>query len=33
MLRADQRFPYLNATRENIAVVQSVDGQPVARAG
>jgi Ohr subfamily peroxiredoxin len=33
MLRADLRCPYSNPTRENIAVVQSVDGQPVARAG
>jgi osmotically inducible protein OsmC len=32
MLRADQRCPYSNATRGNITVVLSVDGQPVARA-
>ena len=29
MLRADQRCPYSNATRGNIAVALSVDGQPV----
>jgi lipoyl-dependent peroxiredoxin len=33
MLRADQRCPYSNATRGNITVVLSVDGQPVAQAG
>jgi osmotically inducible protein OsmC len=33
MLRADQRCPYSNATRGNIIVVLSVDGQPVAEAG
>jgi Ohr subfamily peroxiredoxin len=31
MLRADQRCPYSNATRGNIVVALSVDGQPVAR--
>jgi Ohr subfamily peroxiredoxin len=30
MLRADQRCPYSNATRGNIAVTLSVDGQPIA---
>jgi osmotically inducible protein OsmC len=29
MLRADQRCPYSNATRGNIAVTLSVEGQPV----
>jgi Ohr subfamily peroxiredoxin len=29
MLRADQRCPYSNATRGNITVALSVDGQPV----
>jgi Ohr subfamily peroxiredoxin len=29
MLRADRRCPYSNATRGNIAVALSVDGQPV----
>jgi Ohr subfamily peroxiredoxin len=29
MLRADQRCPYSNATRGNIAVTLSVDGQPI----
>jgi lipoyl-dependent peroxiredoxin len=29
MLRADERCPYSNATRGNIIVVLSVDGQPV----
>jgi lipoyl-dependent peroxiredoxin len=31
MLRADQRCPYSNATRGNVTVVLSVDGQPVER--
>jgi osmotically inducible protein OsmC len=31
MLRADQRCPYSNATRGNIDVALSVDGQPVDR--
>jgi Ohr subfamily peroxiredoxin len=31
MLRADQRCPYSNATRGNIIVALSVDGQPVTR--
>jgi osmotically inducible protein OsmC len=31
MLRADQRCPYSNATRGNITVALSVDGQPIAR--
>jgi Ohr subfamily peroxiredoxin len=30
MLRADQRCPYSNATRGNITVTLSVEGQPVA---
>jgi lipoyl-dependent peroxiredoxin len=30
MLRADQRCPYSNATRGNVAVTLSVDGEPVA---
>jgi Ohr subfamily peroxiredoxin len=29
MLRADQRCPYSNATRGNITVALSVDGQPI----
>jgi Ohr subfamily peroxiredoxin len=29
MLRADQRCPYSNATRGNVAVALSVNGQPV----
>jgi osmotically inducible protein OsmC len=33
MLRADKRCPYSNATRGNITVTLSVDGQPVAQAG
>src|SRR2546426_8327131 len=33
MLRADKRCPYSNATRGNITVALSVDGQPVAQAG
>jgi osmotically inducible protein OsmC len=33
MLRADQRCPYSNATRGNITVALSVDGQPIARLG
>jgi lipoyl-dependent peroxiredoxin len=32
MQRADQRCPYSNATRGNITVARSVDGQPVDRA-
>jgi osmotically inducible protein OsmC len=32
MLRADQRCPYSNATRGNIAVVLSLDGQPFGEA-
>jgi Ohr subfamily peroxiredoxin len=32
MLRADQRCPYSNATRGNITVALSVDGQPVDKA-
>jgi lipoyl-dependent peroxiredoxin len=32
MLRADQRCPYSNATRGNITVVLSVNGQPVDKA-
>jgi organic hydroperoxide reductase OsmC/OhrA len=32
MLRADKRCPYSNATRGNITVTLSVDGQPVAQA-
>jgi osmotically inducible protein OsmC len=31
MLRADQRCPYSNATRGNITVALSVDGEPVDR--
>jgi osmotically inducible protein OsmC len=31
MLRADQRCPYSNATRGNIKVTLSVDGQPIDR--
>ena len=31
MLRADERCPYSNATRGNITVALSVDGQPVAK--
>jgi lipoyl-dependent peroxiredoxin len=31
MLRADQRCPYSNATRGNVAVALSVNGQPVER--
>ena len=31
MLRADQRCPYSNATRGNIIVALSVDGEPVAK--
>ncbi|HEY3922880.1 MAG TPA: organic hydroperoxide resistance protein [Gaiellaceae bacterium] len=30
MLRADQRCPYSNATRGNITVTLSVEGQPIA---
>jgi Ohr subfamily peroxiredoxin len=33
MLRADERCPYSNATRGNIAVALTVDGQPVDRLG
>ena len=33
MLRADTRCPYSNATRGNIEVALSVDGQPVERVG
>jgi organic hydroperoxide reductase OsmC/OhrA len=33
MLRAHQRCPYSNATRGNITVALSVDGQPVPQAG
>ncbi|MDX6424909.1 MAG: lipoyl-dependent peroxiredoxin [Gaiellaceae bacterium] len=33
MQRADQRCPYSNATRGNITVALSVDGQPVAQLG
>jgi osmotically inducible protein OsmC len=33
MLRADQRCPYSNATRGNITVALSVNGQPVAQLG
>jgi Ohr subfamily peroxiredoxin len=33
MLRADQRCPYSNATRGNIIVALSVDGQPVKPVG
>ena len=33
MLRAHKRCPYSNATRGNITVALSVDGQPVAQAG
>jgi Ohr subfamily peroxiredoxin len=33
MLRADQRCPYSNATRGNITVALSVDGQPVEQVG
>jgi len=33
MLRADQRCPYSNATRGNITVALSVDGQRVAQGG
>jgi Ohr subfamily peroxiredoxin len=33
MLRADKRCPYSNATRGNIAVALSVDGQQVDRVG
>jgi osmotically inducible protein OsmC len=32
MLRAHQRCPYSNATRGNVTVALSVDGQPVAQA-
>jgi lipoyl-dependent peroxiredoxin len=32
MLRADQRCPYSNATRGNIEVVLSVDGEPIEQA-
>ncbi|TCC54206.1 Ohr family peroxiredoxin [Kribbella pittospori] len=32
MLRADERCPYSNATRGNIEVVLSVDGQPIEQA-
>lgn len=32
MLRADQRCPYSNATRGNIEVVLSVDGQQIEQA-
>jgi Ohr subfamily peroxiredoxin len=32
MVRADQRCPYSNATRGNINVALSVDGEPVERA-
>jgi organic hydroperoxide reductase OsmC/OhrA len=31
MLRADQRCPYSNATRRNIIVALSVNGQPVSQ--
>jgi osmotically inducible protein OsmC len=33
MLRADQRCPYSNATRGNITVALSFDGQPIDRLG
>jgi hypothetical protein len=33
MLRADQRCPYSNATRGNITVALSVNGQPIDRLG
>ena len=33
MLRADQRCPYSNATRGNIAVALSFNGQPIDRLG
>jgi Ohr subfamily peroxiredoxin len=33
MLRADRQCPYSNATRGNIIVALSVDGQPVDRVG
>ena len=33
MLRADKRCPYSNATRGNITVALSVDGQPVEQVG
>jgi Ohr subfamily peroxiredoxin len=33
MVRADQRCPYSNATRGNIAVALTVDGEPVEHGG